>query len=94
VNGIARGTAQALMMSLVVMPFHYTRQSAAMGFFQAIYSVGIVAGPTIAGIVTAFAGLNTAFYILGALGLIAPILGLIMLPDERKALPADPLGVL
>ncbi len=94
VSGIARGTAQSLMMSLVVMPFHYTRQSAAMGFFQAIYSVGIVAGPTIAGILAALAGLNAAFYVLGALGLIAPILGLFALPDERRALPADPLGEL
>lgn len=92
IDGSARGTCLSLFLGLVIMPFHYSRQSAAMGFYQAIYSFGIVLGPTLAGFVANAASISTAFYVIGGLGLVAPLLGLLFLPDERKALPPDPLG--
>jgi len=87
INGIARGTSVSLMLGLVVLPFPYEKQSAAMGFYQAIYSLGIILGPTIAGSVMQIGGLDAGFYTIGVIGLIAPMLGLMFIADERKKLP-------
>jgi MFS family permease len=82
-SGLARGTSMSLMLGLVIKPFPYRKQAAAMGFFQSVYSVGIFLGPMIAGGIVEGIGLDAAFYICGALGLIAPLLGLTLLQDER-----------
>ena len=88
INGIARGTSISLMLGLIIMPFPYEKQAAAMGFYQALYSLGIILGPTIAGAVMQVSGLSAGFYVIGLIGLAAPLLGLIFIPDERKTLPA------
>lgn len=88
INGIARGTSISLMLGLVIMPFPYEKQTAAMGFYQAFYSLGIILGPTIAGAVMQVSGLAAGFYVIGSIGLAAPLLGLFFIPDERKTLPA------
>ncbi len=84
-NGLARGTAVSLMLGIVVMPFPYEKQAAAMGFYQALYSLGIILGPTIAGAVMQAAGLAAGFYAVGAIGLLAPLVGFTLL-RERRAL--------
>jgi MFS family permease len=83
-SGVARGTSMSLMLGLVIKPFPYRKQAAAMGFFQSVYSVGIFLGPMIAGALVQGMGLDAAFYICGALGLIAPLLGKKLLQDERS----------
>lgn len=87
VCGAATGASVSLLLGLATLPFPPEKQSAAMGAYQAIYSLGIVAGPTLAGIVTQVAGLDAAFVIVGCIGLLAPLLGLTMLRDERRVQP-------
>lgn len=85
INGMARGTAISLMLGLVIMPFPYEKQAAAMGFYQALYALGITLGPTIAGAVMQAGGLAMGFYVVGLIGLLAPLLGLYLI-HERQAL--------
>lgn len=87
-NGLARGTSLSMMLGLVVLPFPYEKQAAAMGFYQALYSLGITLGPTIAGAVMQASGLDAGFYVISLIGLLAPIIGITMLTDERKKLPS------
>lgn len=89
-SGLARGTAVSLMLGLVIMPFPYEKQAAAMGFYQALYSLGIILGPTIAGAVMQTGGLAMGFYVIGLLGLMAPLVGLALIREKRAlALAAE-----
>ena len=85
-NGAACGTCNSIMLGLVILPFAYERQSAAMGFFQSLYSLGIILGPMVAGVAMDLAGISAAFYIIGAIGMLSPAIGLRFLSDERKML--------
>ncbi|MGI6176699.1 MAG: MFS transporter [Christensenellales bacterium] len=87
-NGIARGTVISMLLGLIIKPFPYLKQAAAMGFYQAFYSIGIIIGPTVAGSFIAAFGLDMSFVICGAIGLTAPLLGLLFIQDERKYLPS------
>jgi len=87
IEGLSRGVNVSLFLCLIVMPFTYVKQSAAMGFYQGIYSIGIILGPTITGFVAEATDLQTAFYVIGTLGLIAPMIGFFCLSDERRKLP-------
>lgn len=75
------------MLGLVVLPFPYEKQAAAMGFYQALYSLGITLGPTLAGFVMQSNGLDAGFYVITLIGLAAPVIGITLLSDERKELP-------
>jgi MFS family permease len=86
-NGLVRGASTSILMGLVILPFSYERQSAAMGFYQAVYAIGITLGPMIAGFVMDLSGITAAFIVIGLIGLIAPVIGLTMIGDERKGVP-------
>ena len=84
VCGAASGASVSLLLGLATLPFPEEKRAAAMGAYQAIYSIGIVLGPTIAGAVMQGFGLDAAFYIVGGLGFAAPLIGLTLLRDERN----------
>ncbi len=88
VNGLARGTSISLMLGLVTLPFPYEKQAAAMGFYQALYALGITLGPTIAGAVMEIGGLAQGFYVVGILGLIAPLIGIYLIRKQKKLIQA------
>ncbi len=88
INGIARGTAVSLMLGLITMPFPYEKQAAAMGFYQAFYALGITLGPTIAGAAMEIGGLARGFYVVGSLGLIAPVIGIFLIREKNALLEA------
>lgn len=53
-----------------VEPIHKTT---AMGFFQAVYSIGMTLGPVCMGLIVDLAGLSTGFYFMGMISLLAMV---------------------
>ncbi|WJH37585.1 MFS transporter [Paenibacillus sp. CC-CFT747] len=71
VNGFAQGLHMPLLLGLSIRPFASSERATAMGFYQAVYSAGMFAGPFLAGWLNASAGLPSGFYLGGGLALMA-----------------------
>ncbi|MCL2708298.1 MAG: MFS transporter, partial [Defluviitaleaceae bacterium] len=61
-TGFAYGVTMAITISLCTRDVEDYRRSAAMGFFQAIYGVGMFIGPVVVGVVSDNIGVNAGFY--------------------------------
>ena len=67
------------------------RRASAMGFFQAVYSLGMFGGPFIAGWIGGLAGLSGGFIIVGSMSLVGVFLALRWIPEmnnEKASLKA------
>ncbi len=64
------------------------RRSTALGFYQAFYGIGMVAGPAVTGAVADVSSLPWAFFGAGIVGLLAVVLMIRKLPD-RTAIEAE-----
>jgi MFS family permease len=71
INGIGVGLVFPLLMSLAIQPIPLEQQGTAMGFFQALYAVGMSSGPIISGFVADRLGLSSVFILSGILCLLA-----------------------
>jgi MFS family permease len=63
VTGLARGTAHPVMMSLAIHGLEDRERATAMGFYQAVYAIGMMLGPIGAGFIgerTGYVGLFTS----------------------------------
>ena len=89
--GLGRGICYPMLMGLSIEKTPYEKQAAAMGFFQAVYSIGIMFGPIIAGAVSNLTTLPTAFFFIGALGLLSPVISLVFIRNDKKYPLADSL---
>lgn len=67
VAGVGRGISQPLLMGLSIQTVVPEERATAMGFYQAIYAIGMFLGPVTAGIVAAQVGLAGAFVVCAAL---------------------------
>ncbi len=70
INGIGVGLTFPLLMSLAIQPIPLEQQGTAMGFFQALYAVGMTSGPIISGFVADRLGLSSVFILCGILCLL------------------------
>lgn len=70
VSGIGRSMVFALLMGLGIEKVALNMRATAMGFFQAIYGIGMVLGPVILGFIAESYGLTSGFAFTGFLGLI------------------------
>jgi len=73
-NGWFQGLYFPLFLSMVLEPFETKLRATAMGFYQAIYSAGMFAGPFVAGGINAVTGLAGGFYLGGAAAFVAALL--------------------
>lgn len=71
VCGIGRGMVFPLLMGLSIKHVSNEKRSTAMGYYQAMYSLGIFFGPMVLGYIGKVYGLNIGFYTTGLIGLIA-----------------------
>lgn len=67
VAGFARGLVFPILMSLSIKGVAASRQATAMGYFQAIYGLGMFLGPLLVGAISQAAGMDWGF---GAVGLL------------------------
>ncbi len=68
-NGLGRGVVFPVLMGLAITSVPENERASAMGVFQAIYAIGMFAGPATAGAIAEVVGLSGLFVFVGALGL-------------------------
>jgi len=76
--GLGSGILITLLMVLSIRGLPQQQQATAMGIFQAVYAIGMLAGPLTSGFLGDSLGLSTIFYL--AAGLNLPIVILAFLP--------------
>lgn len=68
IAGFARGLVFPILMSLGIRDIAANRQATAMGFFQAIYGMGMFLGPLIVGTISGWGGMFWGFTFVGVFG--------------------------
>ena len=79
IAGIGIGLQLTLLMSLCTQTIDPGRKASAMGFFQAVYGIGMVIGPVLIGLLADNFGLGTGFVIIGMISLMTSILAAFVL---------------
>ncbi|HZJ56942.1 MAG TPA: MFS transporter [Clostridia bacterium] len=68
-GGFARGAVFSLLMSISIQSVSNDKKATAMGFFQAIYGLGMFVGPIMVGFISDFLNLSWGFWITGLIGI-------------------------
>jgi len=84
-NGFFQGIYFPLMLTLAIQKIHPQKQATAMGFYQAVYAVGMFAGPFLAGWINEWGGLRSGFYFAGLIGVVAFVLTFVWSRVELKS---------
>jgi len=74
VNGFMQGLLLPMLLSLAIREAQLNERATAMGFYQAVYSVGMFAGPFVAGWMNDRWSIDSGFWLGGAAGAIATVL--------------------
>lgn len=77
--GFGRGFTSPVLMALSIKHIGTDKRATAMGFYQAIYGLGMFAGPLFMGIAGDWLTLRDGFVIVGALGCVTALLGHLLL---------------
>jgi MFS family permease len=76
VNGFMQGLLLPTLLSLAIRKAQLNERATAMGFYQAVYSLGMFAGPFIAGWINDRWSIDSGFWLGGTAGVIATVLAL------------------
>jgi len=76
-NGFGQGIVFPILMGLSIKNVVHNKRGTAMGFFQAIYGLGMFIGPVLLGVISDLAGINIGFWIIGMIGFIGAFLTLV-----------------
>lgn len=79
IGGFGRGIAFSLLMTFAIQDIENSKRATAMGFFQAIYGIGMFLGPGVVGVVSDLWGMEFAFMIIAALGLLGAVIAKVSL---------------
>ncbi|MDA1258903.1 MAG: MFS transporter, partial [Chloroflexi bacterium] len=66
VGGFGRGLEAALLMTLAVLAVVPAQRATAMGMYQAVYAIGMISGPVVAGAVADSVSIEAVFYMSAA----------------------------
>ena len=77
-NGLGWGMASTQLMALSIYDTAPEQRATAMGFFQAMYAVGMLLGPLVSGLLADSFGLAAIFYLSAAVCLV--VIGMAFLP--------------
>ena len=83
-GGLGRGVIFPILMALSIKTVPEEKRATAMGFFQAIYALGMFGGPMLVGIIGDISGLTGGFLLTGLLGIIGGGLTLRHLPGGSR----------
>lgn len=73
-NGFAQGLHLPLLLGLAIQEIPPAKRATAMGFYQAVYALGMFSGPFVAGWLNESFGLSAGFYLGGSIGIFAAVL--------------------
>ena len=74
IGGFGRGVVFPILMGLSIKNVSADRRATAMGFFQAVYGIGMFLGPVIVGALSDAVGLTYGFWVSGLISLLAAVL--------------------
>ena len=74
IGGIGRGLVYPLLMALSIKSVEDSKRATAMGFFQAIYAIGMFLGPSFTGIISDMLGLAWGFLLTAVLGVMGALI--------------------
>jgi len=77
INGFSLGLIFPLLLGMSIEKITPEKRATAMGAYQALYAIGIFAGPFFVGIFNSYMGIEAGFTFVGALGLIATLFSII-----------------
>ena len=81
-SGTGRGLAYPLLMGLSIRSVKPADRATAMGVFQAVYALGMFAGPASTGMLGDAFGLTAVFAILGTVALAGSALVAVAMPSK------------
>ena len=73
--GLAAGIGYSVLMGLSIRDVDETQRATAMGLFQAVYAIGMFAGPWLSGILADAIGIQPMFGVVGAACLVVGLVG-------------------
>ncbi|WP_342027753.1 MFS transporter [Lihuaxuella thermophila] len=73
-NGFFQGLLFPPLLGMAIETIPHEKRATAMGIYQALYAIGMFAGPFLAGVLNSAMGLTAGFYFAGTLGLMATVL--------------------
>lgn len=80
--GLASGIGYSVLMGLSIRDVEETQRATAMGLFQAVYAIGMFAGPWLSGILANAIGIQPMFGVIGAACLVIGLLGTRQLAEK------------
>ncbi len=80
--GLASGIGYSVLMGLSIRDVDETQRATAMGLFQAVYAIGMFAGPWLSGILANALGIQPMFGTVGAACLIIGLVGTRQLAEK------------
>jgi MFS family permease len=83
-GALLRGLAYPILMGLAIQGIPKEEKASAMGFFQAVYAIGMFLGPFISGFIGGASNLESIFFTSSAIYIIAAIIGIFALPKIEK----------
>jgi MFS family permease len=78
-SGIGSGLLFTILLAMCTQTVPLDRKASAMGFFQAVYGIGMVVGPALVGVLADLFNLETGFVIVGAVSLLTAILTILVI---------------
>jgi MFS family permease len=91
IGNFGRGVIMPLLMAASISHVEEGKRATAMGFFQAVYAVGIFVGPTIVGLFgSSVAGLTSGFLAAAAFALAGMALSLVLISKENGVVKLHP----
>ena len=81
-GGFGRGLVMSLLMGLSIKTIEPDRRATAMGFFQAIYGIGMSIGPIMVGFLSDTVGLSWGFLTAGILGIVGALLSFLLIKSN------------
>ena len=82
-SGFGGGLQGAALAALALRGVDRSEQATAMGVFQALYAVGMLAGPAISGFISDGSGIDSVFYVSAGIALMSGVLAYVPLVPRR-----------
>jgi len=79
IGGIGIGLQMTILLALCTRTVPVNRKASAMGFFQSVYGIGMVAGPTLIGFLAQQFNLGTGFVMISGFSLLTAVLAILVL---------------
>ncbi len=76
VNGLGRGLLNTVLISLALRSADSEDRATAMGSYQALYAIGMLAGPAVSGVVADAVGIDAVFWVSAAVTVVGVLLAL------------------